>query len=91
MHFAGQLLNSSQAEAIEKIPDDSPWHVTLLIKRRPVIAVLLPVLVYHFLWWAFAIRSNLWHMFQTQWPMCVVMTFGSIIAGTLISFHTLKF
>ncbi len=86
LYSAGQLLNSSQAEAIENLPDDSPWHVKLFIKKTRVIAVLVPVLVYQLLWWALAIRGNLWHLFQTKWPMCVVMTFGSIIAGTLITF-----
>ena len=81
----GQALNKVQQKALLDLPDDAPWHRKLMVKHRRIVGLLIPAGFFHFCWWGIAFRYNLWHLFETKWPMTITMIFGSMIAGeTLI-------
>ncbi|XP_064644275.1 uncharacterized protein LOC135498055 [Lineus longissimus] len=79
--WQGQIPNQTQVEELKNLSDDLPLHRKLLLKYRRLIAFAIPALIVHFLWWATFIKWNMWHLFETGYPMSITMIGGSIIAG----------
>ena len=78
----GQNLHKSVSETITS---DEPFHV----RHRKVLAVVIPSIVVHIIWWSIVSSKNLFYLFtepsgsfdNPRWYMSVTMIFGSMVAG----------
>lgn len=54
-----------------------------LYKYWTLWAFILPCLVVHVLWLAYAIKFNIWAQFQENYDISITVVFGALIAGTM--------
>ena len=52
-----------------------------LYKYWTLWAFILPCLVVHVLWLAYAIKFNIWAQFQENYDISITVVFGALIAG----------
>jgi len=88
--WEGQKLEEKQLEKLECLPDDAPWFRRILVKRRRLIGILIPLVFFEFLWWCLAVRHNYFPKFgqpggdETSYPrylLSITMVFGASVAG----------
>ena len=58
-----------------------PMPERLFVKYRRVLGLVLPGVVFHFFWWAYMIKHDLFHVYVDKYFMALTMIFGSLIAG----------
>ncbi|CAL2043571.1 unnamed protein product [Caenorhabditis brenneri] len=77
----GQHLEDHQADKMAKLPDNPTFGQLLTIKHRKFVAMLIPFLFIHMLWWPTAFRYNFFQYYSQYWQMPVTMAFGSFVGG----------
>ena len=78
----GQNVNKTVSETITT---NAPFHV----RNRKVLAVVIPAIVVHTIWWSVVSSKNLFYLFSEpsgsfdnpRWYMSITMIFGSMVAG----------
>ncbi|CAD6188033.1 unnamed protein product [Caenorhabditis auriculariae] len=79
--FEGQHLEKDAVEELTKLPENPTFHDLLFIKHRKYVAMLIPFLLIHAVWWSSAIRYNFFRWYHDYWHMPVVMTLGAFVGG----------
>ncbi|CAB3396727.1 unnamed protein product [Caenorhabditis bovis] len=77
----GQQLDEKHAENLENFPQNPTISDYVLIKYRKFVAVLIPFVLVHSIWWSLAIRYDFFKWFPDYWHMPVTMIFGALVAG----------
>ncbi|CAH1801306.1 unnamed protein product [Owenia fusiformis] len=79
--WEGQALDKRQTIALAHLGPDTPWYKRLVVRHRRLLGLLLPAAFFHMVWWALAVRYNLWQLFPDRYFISITMIFGSMIAG----------
>uniref|UniRef100_A0A8R1DL68 Membrane transporter protein n=1 Tax=Caenorhabditis japonica TaxID=281687 RepID=A0A8R1DL68_CAEJA len=77
----GQQLDEKHVEKINNFPSDPSFSDYILIKYRKFVAVLIPLVLIHAIWWATAIRHDFFPWYKDYWHMPVTMIVGALISG----------
>ncbi|EFO98629.1 hypothetical protein CRE_20223 [Caenorhabditis remanei] len=77
----GQHLDDEQANKVANLPENPTFGDLVFIKYRKFVAMLIPFLLIHCVWWSTAIRHNLFQYYHDYWHMPVTMALGSFVGG----------
>ena len=77
----GQLLEKDTSFDDEETSAKETWYFRFMKNYPRLVAMAIPALFFHFIWWSLEFRYNLWHHFVDKYYMTITMAFGSILAG----------
>ena len=79
--LTGQLLEKDTSFEDDETSSKDTWYLRFIKNNRRLVAMAIPAIFFHLIWWGLAIRYNFWHHFEDKYYMTITMAFGSIIAG----------